>query len=101
MLDAESVIITPGYGLAVAKAQYAIADIVKALTARGVKVRFGVVGPFLYGRRMVLTVSQHPVAGRMPGQINVLLAEAGVPYDGELDTLPQSRLIHACSRSCP
>lgn len=69
MLDAETVIITPGYGLAVAKAQYAIADIVKALTARGVKVRFGV----------------HPVAGRMPGQINVLLAEAGVPYDVVLE----------------
>lgn len=43
LLDAETVIITPGYGLAVAKAQYAIADIVKALTARGIKVRFGVV----------------------------------------------------------
>lgn len=43
LLDAESVIITPGYGLAVAKAQYAIADIVKALTAKGIKVRFGVV----------------------------------------------------------
>jgi NAD/NADP transhydrogenase beta subunit len=42
-LEAETVIITPGYGLAVAKAQFAIADIVKALTARGVKVRFGVV----------------------------------------------------------
>ncbi|KAG8847075.1 hypothetical protein FRB91_000222 [Serendipita sp. 411] len=65
LLDAETVIITPGYGLAVAKAQYAIADIVKALVAKGIKVRFGV----------------HPVAGRMPGQINVLLAEAGVPYD--------------------
>ena len=47
LLDAESVIITPGYGLAVAKAQYAIADIVKTLTARGVKVRFGVVGWFM------------------------------------------------------
>jgi H+-translocating NAD(P) transhydrogenase len=43
LLEAETVIITPGYGLAVAKAQYAIADIVKALTSRGVKVRFGVV----------------------------------------------------------
>ncbi|CAG7849605.1 NAD(P) transhydrogenase, mitochondrial; AltName: Full=Nicotinamide nucleotide transhydrogenase; AltName: Full=Pyridine nucleotide transhydrogenase; Flags: Precursor [Serendipita indica DSM 11827] len=69
LLDAETVIITPGYGLAVAKAQYAIADIVKALTDRGIKVRFGV----------------HPVAGRMPGQINVLLAEAGVPYDVVLE----------------
>lgn len=63
--DADSVIIVPGYGLAVAKAQYAIADIVQYLTKRGTKVRFGI----------------HPVAGRMPGQLNVLLAEAGVPYD--------------------
>jgi NAD(P) transhydrogenase len=69
MLDSESVIIVPGYGLAVAKAQYAIADMVKNLTDRGIKVRFGI----------------HPVAGRMPGQLNVLLAEAGVPYDVVLE----------------
>jgi len=69
MKDAGSVIIVPGYGLAVAKAQYAIADIVKNLTDRGIKVRFGI----------------HPVAGRMPGQLNVLLAEAGVPYDVVLE----------------
>eukprot|EP00854_Cymbomonas_tetramitiformis_P000929 gene929-1444_t len=65
LTSAKDIIIVPGYGLAVAKAQYAIADIVKKLTDNGARVRFGI----------------HPVAGRMPGQLNVLLAEAGVPYD--------------------
>lgn len=65
LVNAKSVIIVPGYGLAVAKAQYAIADIVKTLTENDVHVKFGI----------------HPVAGRMPGQLNVLLAEANVPYD--------------------
>lgn len=63
---AKKITIVPGYGLAVASAQYAIADMVKALREKGgIDVRFGV----------------HPVAGRMPGQLNVLLAEASVPYD--------------------
>lgn len=65
LTNSKNVIITPGYGLAVAKAQYSIADMVKTLKERGLNVRFGI----------------HPVAGRMPGQLNVLLAEAGVPYD--------------------
>lgn len=63
--EANNIIIVPGYGLCAAKAQYPIADLVKMLKEQGKHVRFGI----------------HPVAGRMPGQLNVLLAEAGVPYD--------------------
>ncbi|EQK97584.1 NAD(P) transhydrogenase precursor [Ophiocordyceps sinensis CO18] len=65
LLSAESVILVVGYGMAVAKAQYAISSIVSLLRSRGIRVRFAI----------------HPVAGRMPGQCNVLLAEASVPYD--------------------
>ncbi len=65
LADASSVVITPGYGMATAQAQYAVADLTSKLRARGVDVRFGI----------------HPVAGRLPGHMNVLLAEAKVPYD--------------------
>jgi NAD(P) transhydrogenase len=65
LTSAKSVIIVPGYGLAVARAQYPIAELVKTLISKGVTVKFAI----------------HPVAGRMPGQLNVLLAEAGIPYD--------------------
>ncbi|MRK02482.1 MULTISPECIES: Re/Si-specific NAD(P)(+) transhydrogenase subunit beta [Aeromicrobium] len=63
--NASSVVITPGYGMAVAQAQYPVADLVRKLRERGIEVRFGI----------------HPVAGRLPGHMNVLLAEAKVPYD--------------------
>lgn len=72
-----------GYGLCVAKAQYPIAEMVEILRKKGKNVRFGI----------------HPVAGRMPGQLNVLLAEAGVPYDVVLemdeinDDFPETDLV--------
>ncbi|MCP4979903.1 MAG: NAD(P)(+) transhydrogenase (Re/Si-specific) subunit beta [Gammaproteobacteria bacterium] len=63
--SATQVMVVPGYGMATAQAQHAVADITRTLIKKGVKVRFGI----------------HPVAGRMPGHMNVLLAEAKVPYD--------------------
>merc|ERR1719356_513441 len=69
LAESKSVMIVPGYGMAVARCQNSVASIAKMLRDKGAEVRFGI----------------HPVAGRMPGQMNVLLAEAGVPYDWGLE----------------
>lgn len=83
LVHAGSVVITPGYGMAVAQAQYPVAELTAKLREKGVNVRFGI----------------HPVAGRLPGHMNVLLAEARVPYDIVLemdeinDDLPETDVV--------
>ncbi len=83
LTEAREVIITPGYGMAVAQAQYPVAELTRILRERGIRVRFGI----------------HPVAGRLPGHMNVLLAEAKVPYDVVLemdeinDDFPQTDVV--------
>ena len=79
--DAQKVMITPGYGLAVAQAQGAAAEMANLLVKDGTEVTFGV----------------HPVAGRMPGQLNVLLAEAGIPYDQVVEMEEMNEEMEECA----
>src|SRR5690606_17722187 len=71
--NAESVVVVPGYGMAVAQAQHKVSELYQALTKKNVRVNFAI----------------HPVAGRMPGHMNVLLAEANIPYENlvEMDDI--------------